>query len=262
MKKGGFVSIDKVTSDAYYTLMPEYYIRPYEPNYVDKKELERELSLIQSMLNDLNINSVISDIKNGKFSFAYTKYQATDKPISEVITYMSGNSGLTEEFIYHSLQHIGKRYTVLSSATEERTLMGQVPMCKIANKPLKVFEGREGLLVTRNGKAGRTRFLEKGNYTINDHAYILYVKDDCPYKINLKWLLMQYKKDFLMFSSSSDNGTWNMTGFFKSVRIDIPDYEEQMAAVNIWDKLLYAYEKIQKINNVFVEVFEKQIYTE
>lgn len=78
----------------------------------------------------------------------------------------------------------------------------------------KVFKNKEGLLVTRNGKAGQTRFLEPGKYTINDHAYILFVKNTSPYEIDLNWLSIQYRKEFLSYSSSADNGTWNMTGFF------------------------------------------------
>ncbi|MBI2523559.1 hypothetical protein HYW19_04145 [Candidatus Woesearchaeota archaeon] len=140
----------------------------------------------------------------------YKKYQAKDIPINEVIDYMSGNSGLTEEFIYQQSQKKGKRYVVLSSSTEEDTKMGEIPMCQINDKPLKVFDNKEGLLVIRNGNAGTTKYLPKGDYTINDHAYILFMKENCPHKINLKWLSIQYKDDFLSYASSSDNGTWNM----------------------------------------------------
>ncbi len=112
------------------------------------------------------------------------------------------------------LQSNSERFVVLSSATEDNTMMGEIPKCIINNRQLKVFEGQEGLLVTRNGKAGQTKYLPSGKYTINDHAYILFVKDTSPYEINLKWLSLQYKQDFLSYASNSDNGTWNMTGFF------------------------------------------------
>lgn len=54
------------------------------------------------------------------------KYQIKDCPIGDVISCMSGNSGLTEEFIYSTTQTKGKRYKVLSSAIEEETMMGEV----------------------------------------------------------------------------------------------------------------------------------------
>ena len=174
-------------------------------------------------------------------------YQITNYPINKAIACMSGNSGLTEEFIYSTTQLSGKRYTVLSSSTDDDTMMGEVPLCDLNGKPLKVFEGKEGLLVARNGKAGTTRYLKPGYYTINDHAYILSVKDSCPYEINIKWLAIQYKADFLSYSSSSDNGTWNKTGFFKNVTLDIPSIDEQNNLVKITEKALHYLSKINKI---------------
>lgn len=41
-------------------------------------------------------------------------------------------------------------------------MMGKIPMCIINDRELKVLEIKEGLLVTRNGKAGYTRYLDKG----------------------------------------------------------------------------------------------------
>lgn len=91
---------------------------------------------------------------------------------------------------------------------------------------LKTFEGRDGLLVTRNGKAGQTPYLPEGKYTINDHAYILFPKENSPYEIDLRWLALQYRSQFFQYASSADNGTWNMTGFFKYTKIDIPQLDE------------------------------------
>lgn len=200
--------------------------------------------IISQIMNRTN------NLKDRVLSYQYSKLQTSKEPIRHVIGYMSGNSGLTDQFIYQTLQRKGKRYTVLSSSTEENTKMGEVPMVELNRKPLKVFENKEGLLVVRNGKAGATMYLPKGDYTINDHAYILSVKNDCPYKINLKWLSIQYKEDFLFYSSSSDNGTWNMTGFFQDVVVDIPDYAEQMEIVE-------EYEKLERYETRIKEIIEK-----
>ena len=97
------------------------------------------------------------------------------------------------------------------------------------------------------------------NCTINDHAYILSVKKDCPYKINLKWLSIQYKEEFLSYSSSSDNGTWNMTGFFQDVVIDIPDYTEQMKIVEEHEKLEWYEVRIKEINEKIYKLTSKTI---
>lgn len=189
----------------------------------------------------------------------YNNYQGKAVPISRCIDYMSGNSGLTEEFIYQKLQVNTDPYIVLSSSTEDRTLMGKIPMCTINDKPLKVFEGKNGLLVSRNGKAGTTRYLPSGKYTINDHAYILYVKDDSPYDIDLRWLALQYKSEFLQYSSNSDNGTWNMTGFFKQTKIDIPDIEEQNALIEIYERLTRFKKAFSTLDKAVSTLFEKQV---
>ena len=257
LHKGGNISIDNITNNQYCILLPEYYIRPYEPSYLDKDELIVELDDINSLLPKIDLITLQKDIKN--FSFEYNRWQVKELPIWRVIDKMSGNSGLTEEFIYHAMQHDGEKYAVLSSATEDRTQMGEIPMCKINNKPLKVFEGKNGLLVTRNGKAGNTRFLPAGRYTINDHAYILYVKDDSPYDIDLRWLALQYRGEFLQFSSNSDNGTWNMTGFFEQVKIDIPEIDEQKALVDIYEKLIEVQQIFSNLNNSISKLFAKQI---
>lgn len=256
-RKGGNIDIKRINNNEYYTLLPEYYIRPYEPSYLDKSELILELSNMHKLLPKINLAKMAKDIENS--SLSYTKYQARQVPISTVIGKMSGNSGLTEEFIYHAMQNDGEKYSVLSSATEDRTKMGEIPKCTINNKPLKVFEGQEGLLVTRNGKAGTTRYLPKGRYTINDHAYILYVKEESPYKINLRWLALQYRSEFLQFASNSDNGTWNMTGFFKQVKIDIPNIEEQNALVEIYDKLGYIQTVFSNLDSSVTKLFERQV---
>ena len=189
----------------------------------------------------------------------YKEYQGKDVEIKKCIDYMSGNSGLTEEYIYHTLQMEGQKYPVLSSATEERTMMGVVPKCKINNKDLKVFEGKEGLLVTRNGKAGQTRYLAEGAYTINDHAYILFNREDSKYYINLKWLAIQYRSQFLMYSSSADNGTWNMTGFFEHTKLDIPSKKEQDDIVTSYEKLEKRIEMIIAIEKHYQNLLQKEI---
>ena len=108
-------------------------------------------------------------------------------------------------------------------------------------------ENKDGLLVIRKGKAGRTLYLKPGFYTLNDDAYILFVKEDCPYKIHLKWLSIQYKSEFLAYASSSDNGTWNMTGFFDNVVVDIPNYKEQLRIVNTYEEAERIKERISLV---------------
>ena len=197
------------------------------------------------------------------------KYQIKNFPIKKVIDCMSGNSGLTEEFIYSKSNIQGKKYTVLSSSTDNTTSMGEIPFCSINGKPIKVFENKEGLLVARNGKAGAITYLPPGCYTINDHAYIVSLKKSCPYSVNLKWLAYRYSSLFKLYSSNSDNGTWNKTGFMKNALIDIPTEDTQLKLANIYDQILCYLEKLQtiktRINNLLsceiIKEYNSYLYT-
>lgn len=51
MKKGGFIDVKKINEQNYYNLLPEYYIRPYEPNYINISELDNE---IQGLITELH----------------------------------------------------------------------------------------------------------------------------------------------------------------------------------------------------------------
>lgn len=221
--------------------------------------LNKILPLIKTIEKLCKMIDRIEKILNKQFDGIYSCYQAENIYISELLDCLSGNSGLTEEFIYSTINIKGNRFTVLSSSTDESTEMGEIPLCNINNKPIKVFENKDGLLVARNGNAGQTRFLKAGHYTINDHAYILSVKSDCRYSIDLQWLAYQYKKDFLLYSSTSDNGTWNKTGFFKNTKIDIPSIEEQQKISKIYQVLDDKAKKIKKLKNSLNNLLQKEI---
>lgn len=45
-RKGGNINIDNIITDNYYTLLPEYYLRPYEPDYITFDELNNKLNEI------------------------------------------------------------------------------------------------------------------------------------------------------------------------------------------------------------------------
>lgn len=220
------------------------------------------LKAIKEKLNSLALlKSSYKVLINREISVNYKEYQGKTIDISICIDYMSGNTGLTEECIYQNLQNNADHYQVLSSATEDNAMMGEMPMCILNRHKLKVFDGKEGLLVTRKGKAGHIKYLEKGKYTINDDAYILFVKKTSPFKIDLRWLSIQYKQDFLAYTSNSDNGTWNMTGFFTYTKIDIPAYKEQLSLVQKYQTLQTRIKAIEKIEKKYRELISKEIIT-
>ena len=154
--------------------------------------------------------------------------------IKDIFECLSGNSDLTEEFIY---KHVNLRddemYTVLSSSTDEFENMGFIPLCKNSkSQNIRVFKNKKGILIARNGKAGTMRFLPEGLYTINDHAYILYIKQSFKERYPilkteeetfLKYFISAYSTQVKGFATNNDNATWNKTSFFQQFGINEAD---------------------------------------
>lgn len=226
------------------------------PSYDTQCDILNEIKAIEEKLNFLKTTKhELNALLEKEIIVDYTKYQGVNIPISECIDYISGSSKLTEEMNYQRLKLDGIKYLLLTGATSKEdsyvTLNDTIEVPK--------FEQKEGLLVTRKGKAGKVRYLPKGYYTLNDDAYILYVKDDSKYKINLQWLSIQYKSDFLLYSSNSDNGTWNMTGFFEHTLLDIPDIEEQLKLVCLYEIVNRKLNSIAKIEEMYFQLLNKEI---
>lgn len=219
-------------------------------------ELRKAASKVKQLLQ---IKTKLESLLKKEVSMDYSSFQAKNVPISRCIDYLSGNVGLTEELAYKTLQIGGDRYKVLSSAAEGNGTLGWIPLCRINGRQIKVFEKRKGLLVSRKGKAGITRYLPPGMYTLNDDAYVLFQKDSSPYQIDLRWLGIQYRKEFLAYSSSADNGTWNMTGFFRYTTLDIPVLDEQIALVSAVEKIQQQINRIDKIIGRFDNLLCKEI---
>lgn len=170
--------------------------------------------------------------------------------VKKVFDCLSGNTDLTEEFIYNNINKNQEQYLVLSSSTSDSTSLGMVPKCKnLKGDDINVFKDKMGILVARNGKAGKMTYLSKGNYTINDHAYILSLRDDFirDYKLEdeneqtmfLKYFMCRYQFEVYQYSTKNDNATWNKTGFFKHCSIEIVNKD-------IMKKLVERYEKCEE----------------
>lgn len=172
--------------------------------------------------------------------------------IKEIFDCSSGSSDITEEFIYKRIKNTGKKYKVLSSSLSESTSLGYVSLNK--DDEYTTFENKYGILVARNGNAGEMKFIEKGNYITNDHAYILSLKTTFKERYNfdemkeimfLKYFIYTYEFDAKKYSTNNDNSTWNKTSFFKYFEIE--NYDEK--------KVEKVFEEIQEN-----EKFKKSIY--
>ena len=52
-RKGGNIAIDLITKDSYVTLLPEYYLRPYEPTYITEDQFLKKLNEIKEDISGL-----------------------------------------------------------------------------------------------------------------------------------------------------------------------------------------------------------------
>ena len=193
--------------------------------------------------------------------------------VKNIFNCLAGNTGLTEEFVYYSL---GKNEPadckILSSATSEDKMLGYIPHSVIIESKLKCFYHTQGILVVRKGKAGRMFFLPKGNYVANDDAYILSLKEEFAeqngldteekQRLFLKYYIYYHQHDMYDYASSSDNGTWNKTGFFQYCCIDLPSIKEIKNLVERYEKCTQINEKLCVLENQIKELYKKNISLE
>jgi hypothetical protein len=190
--------------------------------------------------------------------------------VNGIFEVLSGNSGITEEFIYSYVLDKGTKYQVLSSSTINETKLGFIPQCNnLKGELISIFENKMGILVARNGKAGLMAFLDKKKYTINDHAYILYLKEDFK-KINkihndkdeeifLKWFIYKYQNNVYEYSSKSDNGTWNKTGFMRFMEIEIDNAKTQLTYFVRYNEIVLLNNKLFKIQKEIDTLLNKPL---
>lgn len=55
LHKGGFLDVQRILDDKYITLLPEYYLRAYEPKYVALADMEEEVKSIKTMIEDIKL---------------------------------------------------------------------------------------------------------------------------------------------------------------------------------------------------------------
>lgn len=154
------------------------------------------------------------------------------KELKKIFHIEGGNSGLTEEFIYYTLpSNEEEKIEIFSSATLEAKRMGCISRnAKPNGKKLKIFRA-PAILVARNGYAGSMTHIPTGEFTTNDHAYVLTPKKDWEEKIDLKWFIHEYQDLFFnLVTSKSDNATFDK-GYANRQTVKISDIDFQNAFV-------------------------------
>ena len=158
------------------------------------------------------------------------------KTIKTIFNISGGNSDLTEEFIYQNQPTADDEIPIYSSATIHDNQMGIIS--KLAKwdgcRRLKIFTA-PCILITRNGFAGEMTCLTSGQFTINDHAYVMTLKRGWKDRVNLRWFASQYQELFKnLVTSKSDNATFSKK-YAEKQTIAIPHIDVQN---NIATKLI------------------------
>lgn len=250
---------DIVTSKGGVSYLNKEIVENLEISIPSLKIQKVEFQSISKLLNFHKQTKLILEkielIKSLPLANHYKEYQIHKVPITKILNSLSGNSGLTEEFLYSQIQYtLPRNYRLLTGSIDysQKNYIYKCRNPKNPNKKIKVLENKEIIHVVRKGIfAGTVSFFEADNFTINDDTYLLFLKDKLDFEINLKWLMYQLKPKFFEFISSSDNKTWNKTGFFENIYVDIPSIHEQNDLVKEYDKL-YNFEK--SLHKIFVRI--------
>ena len=215
---------------------------------------DKEQSLTEFISDISNASDVVMEVKQELEKINADEidieFQAKNIPLSECFTYLSGNQGLSVRAI-HNNKGENDDCIVLSSSLLNETALGYVSQDMVLpnGKKLKLFKDKEGIVISRNGYAGTMSYLKPGIYTLTDHAYILYLKPDCKYKIDLNWFISTYQNELRdkYQTTKSGNQTWSITECFKNFKFDIPSEHSQ--------KLIS--DKFSKVNNLKNSLIEQ-----
>lgn len=248
-----FATADSAKPMLYNGTVKEIDINYPFPDIVEQKRIVEQLERKKEIEEKIkNIELMCEELKKIGVDNSYSEYQAKDVEVASVFECISGNSGLTEEFIYNHQNDDGEKCKVLSSSTDESTAMGNVSENTFLNgKKIKSFRGC-GILVSRNGDAGAMKYLQNGLYTMNDHAYIIHAKDKLPYKIDLQWFAETQGSLVKSYSSGKGNSTWNKKLFFQQAHFDIPSFKEQRAIARQYQKVDQMLNDIEELKRSFI----------
>ncbi len=207
-------------------------------------------------------NRILRNLTNiSNFSRKYPNSSIIAKGKMDIfVSFIGGNSGLTEEFIYHNLPETKKdSVKILTSSTQERTSMGWISRnSKPKGKSIKIFRA-PNILIARNGYAGTMTYCPVGEYTTNDHAYVLIPKQEWRKKINLEWFIYEYQELFFrIVTSNSDNATFNKEYAGRQI-IRIPHTNLQNEVVEKLNKVKETTWKLKTLQNKVENLLEYAI---
>lgn len=229
------------------------------PNKSIQEEELKELKKIEEL--KLKVEMVLektNKILEKQVIVPYLDFQIKDESVNNLFTIGGGSSGLTEEYIYKTIDVENLKNYLLTGSTDESNKRQISDIILDSGKEANVYNS-DGLHIIRKGKAGTIRYLPEGRYVLNDDAYFLSKINDTPYDIDLEWLYYTQKELFMRYSTTSDNGTWSKTGFLNDAEISIPSLVEQKNVTSILRFISEQRDNLEEIANEINKTFSKDL---
>lgn len=178
--------------------------------------------------------------------------------LGKIVDIKGGNGSLTKNNIYYNMpEGIKNSIPVYSGAVSTDNAIGYLDNDKV--KDIKIYVG-PAIIICRKGKSGKMRYVEDKLFTINDDAYVMYVKQEYSDKINLKWLSFSLQKLLYNISTAKGaNGTFSKQYAEKQI-VEIPKIDKQIRQSQAYEDLL-KYENILLKISSKIDDFLKRIHT-
>ncbi len=217
----------------------------------DAKKQNRIVEFMNKREEITKLESKISNVIDKIQKYQLGPVEGIPTPINQIVELIGGSGYLTEEFLYNNSDNLDDLLPVYSGAVE---FNGRYVN---RNKARKIFS--DSLKITRKGLAGYIMYI-KGDFTINDDAYVVKIKDEYRDKININFLHFYFLSIISKAISSEDgNGTFNKTKFL-SFDIKLPKKDVQDKFGEVFDK----YIKLSILNNRMCELrikMNKEMYS-
>lgn len=182
--------------------------------------------------------------------------KSTEYLLESIIEIIGGSSKLTKNYIYYNMPKSSKSAIPVYSGALNSEL-GRIDVEK--ENEVRVFHG-PAVIICRKGQSGKMRYIEDKIFTINDDAYVMYIKDAYKKKIDLKWCQYNFEKIFCKIATSKGgNGTFSKNYAYKQI-VQIPNIEIQYEQLKNYESLISCEKLLRKIE-VKIEDFLMRIHT-
>lgn len=227
--------------------------KKFENSVIDIDTNEKQKEIVDFMIKREELFSLENKLTNAfekMDKFQLSGFDGEEYPITKVLDLIGGSSYLTEEFLYNNSDDLDNLIPVYTGALSFNGRYVNRSKCS------KIFSN--SLKLTRKGLAGQMMYI-KGDFTINDDAYVIKIKEDFVENVNIHFLHFYLSTLVLGAVSSEDgNGTFNKTKFL-SYDVKLPDIKFQNKYGELFERYLELKEICSKIKEFRIEL-NKNIY--